>query len=82
MFLALVLWCAVAPRQSTTPDPNPFNATHPVQADPGVPPTFSVGERIHFSHCPNGDTKPTLGVDTQFSGFRGHPEFAHQPPHS
>ena len=39
------------PGHSTTPGPNPFkpfNPTQPVKAEPGAPPTFSVGEGIFF----------------------------------
>ena len=60
------------PRQSLTPDPNsfnPFEPAHPVKAELGAPPTFSVGEGISFCHCPYGDTMTTPGVDTKFPGL-------------
>ena len=56
------------PRQSTTPDPHSFNPTQALKAEPGASLTFFIGEGIHFSHCSYGDTTPTPGVDTQFSG--------------
>ena len=52
-----------------TPLPQPLQPHPPSQGRAGALPTFSVGERISFSHCPCRDTKTTPRVDTHFCGL-------------
>ena len=67
------------PSQSTTPDPNPSNPTHPVKAAPGAPPTFSAGGGAFLSSMAHmGTLRVHQVLVSSFLG-RGHPEVAQQP---